>query len=383
MGWNTWCTLGNCGRDYCDEEEVRAVADAMVESGMASVGFEYVLLDDCWGDGRDAEGNIYPDPARFPSGMQSLADYVHSKGLKLGLYTDAGLYTCSTGGRDHQIPGSYGHYQQDANTYASWGIDYVKMDWCNTNINGTQLDPRVQYPQMTKALNATDRPIFFSMCEWGLDNPWTWASPYGNAWRTGQDHHDDWGTTSIIIENNSNLSSYAGPGGWNDPDFLMTGGQGCEPNYNETCPGMTQTEYITEFSIWCILSAPLIVATEIRQMTPWKQSVLLNTEVIAVNQDPLAQAGGRISFWPCNQSSNEPLCEIWAKELYNGSYAVVLYNSDSVDHNMVLNFWVLNWENESVSLRDLWAHQDLGTFTGYYSVFVASHGVVMLKAAKT
>jgi len=180
-----------------------------------------VNIDDCWHGTRDAQGFIRPDEGRFPSGMKALADWLHARGFKLGVYTDSGLYTCSSGGRSYPIPGSYGHYEQDANTFASWGVDLVKMDWCNTVVNGTQLDPYIQYPQMSTALNATGRQIWFTSCEWGVDSPWEWISPYVNDWRTTDDHHDVWLSsthgTATIIEENADLASFAtgSPGGWN------------------------------------------------------------------------------------------------------------------------------------------------------------------------
>jgi alpha-galactosidase len=178
--------------------------------------------------------------------MKALADQVHALGLKFGLYTCAGNYTCSSGGRDHKIPGSFGHYQQDANSYASWGVDFVKMDWCNTN----GLNPKVQYPEMTKALNATGRPIFFEMCEWGLDDPWLWATPVANQWRTTGDHHDNWASTSSVIQAQVGLAQYSGRSAWNYMDFIYTGGQGCANDPNKHCPGQTDTEYMTEFTFW-------------------------------------------------------------------------------------------------------------------------------------
>jgi len=202
-----------------------SIADAMASNGMKEAGYKYINMDDCWADHRDADGTIVPDESRFPNGLVPVIQYVNSKGFKLGLYTDAGIYTCSQGGRSHKIPGSYGHYSQDAETYASWGVEYVKMDWCNTKINGTQLDPKEQYPQMTKALNKTGKPIFFNACEWGVEDPWMWMAQFANSWRSGPDHHDDWDSTSKIILNNIGKGKYAGPGGWNDFDFLMTGGQ--------------------------------------------------------------------------------------------------------------------------------------------------------------
>eukprot|EP01102_Stenamoeba_stenopodia_P001079 TRINITY_DN1094_c0_g2_i1.p1 TRINITY_DN1094_c0_g2~~TRINITY_DN1094_c0_g2_i1.p1 ORF type:complete len:418 (-),score=69.49 TRINITY_DN1094_c0_g2_i1:110-1363(-) len=379
MGWNTWCTGGSCGTDYCNQTEIMSVADAMASNGMYELGYRYINLDDCWADYRNSTGWLQPDPSRFPDGLQALADYIHSKGLRLGLYTDTGLYTCNKGGRDHEIPGSYAHYQQDAKQFASWGVDFVKMDWCNTDINGTQLDPRVIYPEMSQALNSTGRPIFFALCEWGVDDPWEWASECGNSWRIAQDHWDSWWSTSKIIDLLGNKSSFAGPGGWNDPDFLMTGGAGCSDS-NGVCPGQTWTEYTTEFSIWAIANAPLIIATEIRNMSDEKQAIVLNKEVIAVNQDPLGIAGGRVWADSINGST-----QVWAKPLVDGSAAAILYNgNDDAEGAMItLDFSLLpgDFNNKHVYLRELWYHEDLGIFKNNFTALVAPHGVVFVTAS--
>lgn len=376
LGWNTWCTMGTCGRDYCDEKEVRAAADAMVSNGMKDAGFNYINLDDCWADDRDSSGTIVADPQRFPSGMKALADYIHSQGLKFGLYTCAGTYTCSSGGRDHKIPGSYGHYPEDAKTYASWGVDYVKMDWCNT----AGLTPEVQYPQMWKALNDSGRPIFFEMCEWGLDDPWKWGPPIANSWRATGDHHDNWKSTAAIIEDMVGLSSYAGEGHWNHMDFIMTGGQACSNNTGH-CPGMTDTEYFTEFSLWTICNSGLIVATDIRDMTPVMKQILLNTEVIGVNQDSLKKAGDRLATPNC-QETDTKTCQVWGKPLSDGSHAVVLYNSGTSSHSIIADFAVLGWKGATATVRDLWARKDLGTFTGNFTTTVPSHGVSFVKVTR-
>jgi len=260
-------------------------------------------------------------------------------------------------------------------------MDYVKMDWCNTKINGTQLDPRIQYPQMSMALNATGRPIFFNTCEWGVDSPWTWASKIANSWRTGQDHHDNWNSTAAIIEANAKVASFAGVGGWNDPDFLMTGGEGCKDNTTKICPGQTIREYKTEFSIWCIMAAPLIVATDIRVMDEKKKEILMNSEMIAINQDKLAIAGGRVGNWNCSEGPSN--CQIWAKPLYGGSVAIGLYNAGTKSHHITVDFNVIGWSSTTkASIYDLWAHQNLGVFTGSFTARVHSHGTFVIKAVK-
>jgi len=310
-----------------------------------------------------------------------VAEYLHTLGLKYGLYTDAGLYTCSSGQRPYKIPGSYGHYQQDANTYASWGMDYVKMDWCNTNVNGTQLQPEIQYPEMSAALNATGRAMYFLSCEWGVDNPWQWMRQFANAWRSGADHHDIWISTAAIIETNANLNAYAGPGGWNYMDFIMTGGQGC-PDYQpgQRCPGQTDTEYITEFSMWVMAASPLIVATDLRNMSSIQKQILLHTEMLALHQDKLAQAGYRIGYdTTCNETN---ACQLWIRPLFSGAWAVALYNAGQFGHDVTFNFssFGVGWTNRSIDVRDVWAMQDLGPFTNTFTgQNIPSHGVSILK----
>jgi len=355
-----------------------SMGNALVSSGMAQLGWTYVNLDDCWGYTRSSDGAYQADPTRFPHGMKYVADYLHSKGLKYGLYTDAGVNTCSQGERPFKIPGSYGHYAQDAQTFASWGMDYVKMDWCHTEINGTQLRPEIQYAQMSQALNATGRPIYFLSCEWGVDDPWRWMRLFANAWRATGDHHDEWSSTSSIIEQAANIPQYAGPGGWNYLDFLMTGGEGCNDHVpGHRCPGQTDTEYLTEFSMWVMATSPLIVATDLRNMSAIQKEILFNTELITIHQDKLARAGGRVGYWACSEAN---ACQIWAKPLFDGGFYVTLYNSGTITHGITLNFEaMLGWINVEVYVRDLWAHKDLGTFISTFTTSVPSHGVAALK----
>jgi len=374
MGWNTWCTLGPCGRDYCDANEIKAIGSAIHSSGMFDLVYNYVNLDDCWAGKRDKNGEIHPEELQFPHVMKNLADYLHDIHLKFGLYTDAGTLTCKG-----KRPGSYGYYKQDAATYASWGMDFVKMDWCNTKINQTQLDPRVQYPQMRDALNVTGRPIFFSACEWGADNPWEWGMATANSWRISGDHHDNWGSTASIIEYYAGKAKYSGPGGWNDPDFIYTGGQGCFIDHRKRCPGQTETEYITEFSMWALWSAPLIVATEIRNMTDFMKSVLLNKEIIAINQDKLAIPGDRIGFWPCSEGDH--ICQLWTKQLAGGDYALLLYNAGKKSNSITFDFKLIGKQGQTLHLRDLWTHSDIGAISNNYTTTIPSHGIKLVRAS--
>eukprot|EP00727_Mastigamoeba_balamuthi_P008469 m51a1_g4244 putative alpha galactosidase (516) ;mRNA; r:186781-188844 len=266
MGWNSWNHYG-CG---ISEELIVRTIDQMVSSGLAEAGYRYVNLDDCWQDHRDDRGVIVADETRFPRGMQYLADYAHSRGLLFGLYSDAGLLTCC------RRPGSLGHETTDAATYASWHVDYLKYDNCYPDDS----KPQARYPRMRDALNRTGRPIFFSMCEWGVDDPATWASPVGNSWRTTNDITDSWASMTSILDQNDKWSTYAGPGGWNDPDMLEVGNG-----------RMTDAEYRAHFSLWALAKAPLVVGCDVGAMSPATLETLTNAEVIAVNQDPLGVQG--------------------------------------------------------------------------------------------
>jgi alpha-galactosidase len=279
MGWNSWNKFA-C--DGINEKVVRASADAIAANGMKDAGYEYVVIDDCWQTGRDAAGNIVADAVKFPSGIKALADYVHSKGLKFGIYTDSGTKTCA--GR----PGSMGHEYQDAQQYANWGVDYLKEDWCST-LPGQSSES--SYTLMRNALAATGRPIVFSICEWGSTKPWLWAGPIGNMWRATSDIQDcwsckkDWGGNGFlqIIDQMDPIYSYAGPGHWNDADMLEVGNG-----------GMTKEEYRSHFSLWAIFSAPLLAGNDLEHMTADTREILLNKEVIAVDQDTMGLQGRRV-----------------------------------------------------------------------------------------
>ncbi|HEY4740179.1 MAG TPA: glycoside hydrolase family 27 protein [Candidatus Acidoferrales bacterium] len=354
MGWNSW------NRFACDVNEslVKSIADAIATSGLKDAGYQYVVIDDCWQIKRDAAGNIVADPDRFPSGIKSLADYVHLKGLKFGIYSDAGTNTCA--GR----PGSRGHEYQDALQYAAWGVDYLKYDWCNT---GTE-DAKAAYKTMSDALKSTGRPIVFSLCEWGEHKPWLWGKDVGNLWRTTGDITDCWdckkdGSSGWLLnlDQQVGLDSYAGPGHWNDPDMLEVGNGGMTPN-----------EYRSHFSFWCLLAAPLIAGNDVRNMAPEISEVLTNKEVIAVDQDPLGMEGRRV--W-----KNGDL-EVWAKQMKDGSRAVILFNRGKSDAEISANWEDLGYTAHlSANVRDLWAKKDLGKFTGKFTANVAAHGVLMLR----
>jgi alpha-galactosidase len=316
---------------------------------MKAAGYKYVNIDDCWQVSRDAQGTIVADPATFPSGIKALADYVHSKGLKLGIYTDAGRATCE--GR----PGSYQHEVQDVNTYASWGIDYVKIDWCHAE----GLEPEVQYAKFHDAFEHASRPMVFSICNWGVKAPWKWGPHTGNLWRTTGDISDHYDRMSVIGFSQDGLEKFAGPGHWNDPDMLEVGNG-----------GMKRDEYIQHMSLWVMLAAPLLAGNDVRNMSDETKEILLNPEIIAVDQDPKGVQGHRV--W------DEGPLEIWARPLADGSTAVGLFNRGESDFKMTVNFNSIGITG-AAKVRDLWLHQDRGSVSDSYSATVPKHGAVMLK----
>jgi len=306
MGWNSWNKFA-C--DGINEQVIRETADAMVSSGMKDAGYEYIVIDDCWQTGRDSSGNIIVDAKKFPSGIKALADYIHSKGLKFGIYSCAGNKTCA--GR----PGSHGHEYQDAISYARWGVDYLKEDWCNT---GSQ-NAKASYTLMRDALYKAGRPIVFSICEWGSNKPWEWAAGIGHLWRTSGDIANNWskmegdkgriwgGSVLANLDLQRGLEQYAGPGHWNDPDMLEVGNG-----------SLSAAEDRAHFSLWCMLAAPLIAGNDLNNMTKETRSVLTNKELIAIDQDRLGKQGWLIQ--------NDEYFQIFLKPLSGGDTAICLFN---------------------------------------------------------
>lgn len=308
MGWNSW----NKFAEKLDEQLIRETADALVETGLAEAGYVYLNLDDCWHGERDEKGFVHENMEKFPSGMKQLGDYIHSKGLKFGIYSDAGSQTCAC------FTGSLGHEYQDAYTYASWGVDYLKYDWCFSN----DINPKGAYRLMRDALRAAGRPILFSMCEWGSNQPWTWAAEIGHSWRTTGDicasfedkqHYDSEGKptwrqlgVAHIIDINAELRQYAGPGHWNDPDMLEVGN------------GMSVNEDRAHFTMWCMMAAPLILGNDLNNMSQETLDILTNKAAIAIDQDPLGVQGLRYR--------KTGKLEYWFKPLVDGSWAVCLFN---------------------------------------------------------
>lgn len=349
MGWNSWNHFG-CN---INETVIKASADALVSTGLAKHGYHFVNIDDCWAEEeRDAQGQFVPKKSTFPSGIKALADYVHSKGLKLGIYSDAGTYTCSK-----KMPGSLGHEEQDAQTFATWGIDYLKYDNCYNE----GLKPIVRYPVMTRALMNTRRPIFHSLCEWGDMHPALWGSNYGNSWRTTNDINDSWESMVSRADENEVYAEYARPGGWNDPDMLEVGNG-----------GMTNDEYIVHFSLWAISKAPLLIGCDLENMTKETMEILGNKEVIAVNQDSLGVQAKKVRMqgdW-----------EVWAGPLSGYRTVVVLLNRGASSFYNTTAYWDdLGIPPETVvEARDLWQHKTLKKrFINKLTAIVSPHACKM------
>jgi len=370
MGWISW----NLFEGNISEDIVKQLADAMVETGLKDAGYQYIILDDLWHGGRDKEGYVYPDSAKFPNGMKAVADYVHSKGLKFGIYTDVAEYTCAG------MVGSYGYEEKDAQTYAEWEIDYVKVDYCHAPADlWTAID---RYEKFIKAIRATGRPIVFAVCEWGQRAPWLWGAQIGaNLWRTTWDLRDTWehgrydnGHNGIMeaLDRQVGLYKFAGPGHWNDPDMLVIGlnGKGASASANGAS-GCTVTEYEAQFGLWSLLAAPLLMTCDIRNMDADTKRILTNKELIAVNQDKAGKQARRIYKESCR--------ELWAKPLSDGSYAVGFLNRhDEQTVEMTLNLDMLKLKDE-VTARDLWKHQDLGSFKDKITLTVKPHECRVIK----
>ena len=350
MGWNSW------NKFDCDVSEtlIKGVADAMATNGMKDAGYQYVVIDDCWQVARDKSGNIVPDPQRFPSGMKALADYVHSKGLKFGVYSDAGARTCE--GR----PGSAGYEVEDARMYASWGVDYLKYDWCNSDGQ----DSKIAYPTMRDALKASGRPIVFSICEWGSTKPATWARGVGHLWRTTGDISDNWNSFVRLLDQQVGLEKAAGPGGWNDPDMLEVGNG-----------GMTAAEYRAHFSFWCLLAAPLIAGNDIRNMTAETKDILTNKDVIAIDQDALGKQGRRIR--------KDGDLEVWARPLADKGYAVILFNRGKSEARIGVSWHEIGLPYDAApTIKDLWTKKETPGVKGTFIATVPGHEVVMIRVTQ-
>jgi len=371
MGFNTWNTF----QTNINEQMLKEMVDTYVSSGMRDAGYRYFVLDDGWMTmDRDANGDLVADPKKFPHGMKAFADYVHSKGLKFGIYNCAGDRTCAG------YPGTRGHEYQDARLYASWDVDYLKYDWCNTD----SLNAREAYITMSKALKATGRPIVFSLCEWGNHQPWLWGKGVGQLWRSTGDicnqfdkdkNIGTWTALSVmtILDKQDKIRQYAGPGHWNDPDMLEVGN------------GMSVSEDRAHFSLWCMLAAPLMAGNDLRKMSPQTHEILTNKEAIAVDQDSLGIQGFR--FYAFDG------LEIWVKPLSRQDVAVCFLNRSAHPQNIdytweahllqdAVSHLNINFTEGEYKVRDLWAKKDLGTTKKAFRQVIASHDVVMLRLHK-
>jgi alpha-galactosidase len=352
MGWNSWNKFA--GR--VDDAAVRAMADAMASNGMREAGYTYINIDDTWEAGRDAQGNITTNK-KFPD-MKALAEYVHAKGLKIGIYSSPGPNTCAG------YEGSYSHEEQDARTYAAWGIDYLKYDWCGARNLYTDQEMRALYQVMGDALLKTGRPILYSLCQYGRAEVWKWGAEVGaNAWRTTGDIRDTWGSMTTIGFSQDELAPWAAAGHWNDPDMLEIGNG-----------GMNEDEYKTHMSLWSILAAPLLAGNDLRSMTPAITEILTNREIIAVNQDKDGRQGRRIA-----KSADQ---EVWARQLSGDAQAIGLFNRDGAPAKITVKWPDLGLKTVPSRARDLWTHSELKLDGAEYSVIVPAHGVVMLRVSK-
>lgn len=349
MGWNSW----NKFAGKVSDKLIRETADAIVKTGMKDAGYIYVNIDDTWEAGRDAQGNIQTN-SKFPD-MKALAEYVHSKGLKLGIYSSPGPKTCA----DYE--GSFQHEEQDAKTYAAWGIDYLKYDWCSASRVYDYHSMPAVYAKMGDALQATGRPIVYSLCQYGVFHGPQWGERVGgNLWRTTGDISDNWKSMSHIgFDLQLDLAQYAGPGHWNDPDMLEIGNG-----------GMTDTEYRTHMSLWSLLAAPLLAGNDLNHMSKATAEILMNKEVIAIDQDSLGKQAKRVA--------KEGDLEVWARPLADGGEAVGLFNRGAGSAKVTARNSDLKVDG-SYKIRDLWAHADRGTFKEEYSAEVPSHGVVLIR----
>ncbi|XP_008224996.1 PREDICTED: alpha-galactosidase-like [Prunus mume] len=348
MGWNSW----NHFQCNINESTVKTIVDALVSTGLAAVGYKYVNLDDCWAErNRDSRGNLRAKSSTFPSGIKTLADYVHARGLKLGIYSDAGYMTCSK-----TMPGSLGHEEQDARTFAEWGVDYLKYDNCYND--GSK--PQKRYARMSYALQKVGRPILYSLCEWGQENPAKWAGLYGNAWRTTGDINDTWASITSIADQNNIWGRYAGPGKWNDPDMLEVGNG-----------GMSLEEYRSHFSIWAVMKAPLLIGCDVRSASKETLQILGNEEVINVNQDPMGVQARKLR-------SKDGL-EVWAGPLSRKRVAVVLWNRGSSVAPISVTWRDIGLSPyKPVVVRDLWAHSFVSRNKRFrLTANVAPHGCKM------
>ncbi|WP_026371086.1 glycoside hydrolase family 27 protein [Kallotenue papyrolyticum] len=372
MGWNSWNMFGSA----VSETVISEMAEAIVAHGLRELGYQYVVIDDCWTrrEGRDSNGDLVPDPERFPSGIKALADYVHSLGLKLGIYSDAAELTCAG------YPGSYGFEEQDAQLWAAWGIDFLKYDYCHAPVD--QASAIERYRRMGEALRATGRPILFSLCEWGGRSPHLWGrSVGGHMWRVSGDVFDSWVNIWIphgagyygvgidtALDIAAEVADYGGPGGWNDLDMLVVGlrGKGQIAGH-----GMSFLEYQTHMSIWCLACSPLMIGCDVRRMDRETAALLTNQEVLAINQDALGV--------PARRVKQIGRCDLWRKPLADGSQAVAVTNRGSTGQELMLRAGEIGLLDTPKLARDLWRQEDIAEFRETLALRVEPHQTILLR----
>ena len=357
MGFNPYNHMKASGYTFNpNETTIRATAAALKSSGLQALGYTYVNLDAGWSlPARDAQGRPQPNASRYPNlASGKLASWLHSEGFKFGIYSDSGTLHCGGGG-----PGGLGHEEIDAKTYASWGVDFLKYDNCNVPANETAIGPIPRYTAMSKALNATGRPIFFAMCEWGDADPATWGAAVANSWRTTGDISDLWWAMVELADLTQEWFEFAAPGGWNDPDLLEVGNG-----------GMTTAEYRSQMAIWSVIKAPLLISTDVTKMSEDTLAILSNAELIAINQDTLGVAGRLVEERPPDPTA----CQVWAGPLSGGRVAAVMWNRGNASATFFARFYSMQFSGKA-KVRDAIAHKDLGTMDGQVELTVASHDV--------
>ncbi|MBS1729787.1 MAG: glycoside hydrolase family 27 protein [Bacteroidetes bacterium] len=362
MGWMTWNFFGT----NINEKMIHEMADAMVHSGMVKAGYNHIMIDDGWQGGRDNKNNMIPDPEKFPSGIKALADYLHAKGILLGIYSDAAQLTCAG------YTASLGFEDQDAKTFASWGVDYLKYDYCHAPEDS--FTAKIRYKKMADALRKSGRDIVFSICEWGGRQPWFWAAEAGGQlWRTTDDIRDSWKSLMYNMEINADLDRYSSPGHWNDPDMLIVGLDGNKgPSGDLGGKGCSAIEYQSAMSLWCIMASPLIATHDVRNMSDDTKRILLNPEAIAIDQDVLGLQGSR--------KINTKTWNVFVKPLANGDYAIAILNKSNESQEADLNFKDLGLEGNFVA-RDIWQYKDLAEKSTFHAL-VLSHETKLLRLRK-
>lgn len=384
LGWNTWktCVSDTCEHDVCNEAEVKQIVYAMKSNGMYDLGYNYVNLDDCWADTRDPTSQeLTWDTDRFPSGLPNLIQWLHQEGFKFGLYTSAGNVTCSSGGRSHPIPGSKGHYELDARTFAKWGVDYVKLDWCG-DIKKDLAAGKQAHVDFAKAMNESNRTMFLEVVA-GYFFLWGDVPSVANSWRFCTDHHDEWQSSSVQLTCRiDQKAKVAGkPGAWPYMDFLLTGGQGCSKNgvVHPHCPGQSDDEYRTTFALWSLSQSPLIIATDVRNLTGVMLQTIMNRDIISLHQSTDTPPGGHIKFWECSELLS---CEVWGRKMKpdGTSWMVGLVNRGEKAHRITVHWSDLDLSGDKPGeVYDVWGQARIGTSTGSFTAEVASHGTKLVR----